>query len=142
MSVTSILNHYAYILCVILLSFLVFFAIWVLYFTFTHRLLVPVLPYRLSFSPLFLPLRPSHPPSLPLPFLFFLRRLTFALTLTLIPYDYRLLQLISLMTQSMLYISYTVHSRPYLERWMLYLEAYNEATLLAVLWASMVFVGY
>jgi hypothetical protein len=42
----------------------------------------------------------------------------------------------------MLYISYTVHARPYTERWMLYLETYNEATLLTVLWASMVFLGY
>jgi hypothetical protein len=42
----------------------------------------------------------------------------------------------------MLYLSYKMHCRPYLERWMLYLETYNEATLLAVLWASLVFVGY
>ena len=42
----------------------------------------------------------------------------------------------------MLYISHTVHAQPYTERWMLYLETFNEATLLAVLWASMVFLGY
>lgn len=41
----------------------------------------------------------------------------------------------------MLYLSYTVHCRPYFDRWMLHLETYNEASLLAVLWASTVFVG-
>ena len=119
MPVMTFLNHYAYILSIILLSLLLLFAFWVLYLTLTYRHLLPSLPFRLSFSPLFLALRPLH---LPLPFLFFLRRLTFALTLTLIPTDYRQLQLISLMVQSMLYLSYTVHSRPYMERWMLYLE--------------------
>lgn len=142
MSVTTFMDHYAYILCIILLSLLVFFAFWVLYFTLTNRMLLPTLPFRLAYSPLFLPLRPLHTPSLPLPFLFFLRRLIFALTLTLIPSEYHSLQLISLMIQSMVYLGYTLHSRPYAERWMLYLETFNEATLLAVLWASLVFVGY
>jgi hypothetical protein len=82
MSVMTFLNLYAYILCIILLSLLLFFAFWVLYYTLTHRHLLPSQSFRLSFSPLFLAFRPLH---LPLPFLFFIRRLTFALTLTLVP---------------------------------------------------------
>ena len=84
----------AYLLCILLLSSFLLFALWVAYLT--RRPLLPSLPFRLSFSPLFLALRPATPY---LPFLFLLRRLAFALTLTIVPPDYPQLQLISLMMQ-------------------------------------------